>query len=270
MGFQTGTTIRPELGNADYSGFANAATIQANAMANLGSQIGDAITAYGVKKQKKDEKDVRYKSILPYTTKMFGADEGEKIARDFSGDPNLGSQIMQFASMQQDREALDKAIAVNTDTSGDVDYSRILPFYLEFGGQDPEMVSGLVKSQERSTPFTPTIKEVDGVTFAMTSPSSGQVIPKAPDVKVPTGIQEDKYTLDQIAKGREAYASGDVALAQDILTTQGIKNAVGFPMSAAEYYGTGEDVPPNPDEDVVVNEEEESLQDIFNRNLTGQ
>lgn len=51
MAFQTGTQIRPELGNADFSGFANAASIQANAMANLGQQIGQGIEKYKKNKE---------------------------------------------------------------------------------------------------------------------------------------------------------------------------------------------------------------------------
>ena len=51
MAFQTGTQIRPELGNADFSGFANAANIQANAMANLGQQIGQGIEKYKKNKE---------------------------------------------------------------------------------------------------------------------------------------------------------------------------------------------------------------------------
>lgn len=51
MGFQTGSTIRPELGNADYSGFANAATIQANALASFGAQIGEGIDKYKKNKE---------------------------------------------------------------------------------------------------------------------------------------------------------------------------------------------------------------------------
>ena len=43
MAFQAGSRIRPELGNADFSGFANAATIQANSLAQLGATIGSAI-----------------------------------------------------------------------------------------------------------------------------------------------------------------------------------------------------------------------------------
>ena len=46
MAFQTGTQIRPELADADYSGFVNAANIRAQAMMNLGEQIGGGIKEY--------------------------------------------------------------------------------------------------------------------------------------------------------------------------------------------------------------------------------
>ena len=53
MAFQAGTRIRPELANADYSGFANAASIQANSLAQLGATIGSAIQVAGEKKKEK-------------------------------------------------------------------------------------------------------------------------------------------------------------------------------------------------------------------------
>ena len=53
MAFQAGSTIRPELANADYSGFANAATIRANALANLGATIGSAVQVAVEKKKEK-------------------------------------------------------------------------------------------------------------------------------------------------------------------------------------------------------------------------
>ena len=52
MAFQTGTQIRPELADADYSGFVNAASIRAQSLADLGAQIGGAIKASGEKKEK--------------------------------------------------------------------------------------------------------------------------------------------------------------------------------------------------------------------------
>ena len=53
MAFQTGTTIRPELATADLSGFARAAEIQANSLAQLGATIGSAIRNHKAKKEEK-------------------------------------------------------------------------------------------------------------------------------------------------------------------------------------------------------------------------
>ena len=55
MAFQAGTQIRPELANADYSGFVNAANIRAQAMMNLGEQIGGGIREYQKNKEIKGE-----------------------------------------------------------------------------------------------------------------------------------------------------------------------------------------------------------------------
>jgi DNA mismatch repair ATPase MutS len=55
MAFQTGTQIRPELADADYSGFVNAANIRAQAMMNLGEQIGSGIREYQKNKEIKGE-----------------------------------------------------------------------------------------------------------------------------------------------------------------------------------------------------------------------
>jgi hypothetical protein len=53
MAFQTGTRVDPRLGALDFSGFTNAADIQAAALQDLGNRVGDAIGKSKEKKQKK-------------------------------------------------------------------------------------------------------------------------------------------------------------------------------------------------------------------------
>ena len=53
MAFQVGSRIRPELGKADFSGFARAAEIQAATLAQLGATIGGAIQERAEKKKEK-------------------------------------------------------------------------------------------------------------------------------------------------------------------------------------------------------------------------
>ena len=63
MAFQTGTKVDPRLMQADYSGFSNAASIQANAVAKLGAQIGAGIEKYAKKKEDKKNDQVSLEFI---------------------------------------------------------------------------------------------------------------------------------------------------------------------------------------------------------------
>jgi len=82
MAFQAGSTIRPELGNADYSGFARAAEIQANSLAQLGATIGSAIQVAGEKKKEKalgkqaQEMVFGFLKANPAQAEFFGLSEG--------------------------------------------------------------------------------------------------------------------------------------------------------------------------------------------------
>ncbi len=61
QGQMLGSGINPESFKQDYSGFANAAAMQAQGIANLGQSIGGAIQDYGKikKQQQQDERDVQ-------------------------------------------------------------------------------------------------------------------------------------------------------------------------------------------------------------------
>ena len=260
---------------ADYSGFTNAANIRANALANLGEQIVGAIESYGIKKEKKANQKLRYESILPYTTQQFGAEEGEKMAQQFALDPALTSQVMEFAAIQKDQQALDQALAVRTGTDGTIQWDGVLSSYIELGGSDPRMVSGLAEEARQSDSkeaFTPSVMEVDGVTFGITSDKSAQIIstPDGGEMKLPAGAQVSEYKVKQLQKAREAFSSGNKNMAQDIITSLDmIDKITGSPLTPEEIFGVSPGVPEvvTPD-GTTVGDEEESLEDILARNLT--
>ena len=273
MGFQTGSQIRPELGNADYSGFTNAANIRANALANLGQQIGGAIESYGIKKEKKANQKLRYESILPYTTEQFGAEEGEKLAQQFSLDPALTAQVMEFATLRNDQKALDTALAVRTGTDGTIQWDGVLSSYIELGGSDPRMVSGLAEEARQSDPkeaFTPYVMEDNGVKFAVTSRGGAQVIstPDGGEIKLPADAQVSEYTVKKLQEAREAFSSGNKDMAQDIITSLGMMDKItGSPFTPEDIFlGIVPEVV-TPD-GTTVGDEEENLEDIIARNLT--
>ena len=273
MAFQQGSQIDPRLMQMDYSGFTNAANIRANALANLGEQIGGAIESYGIKKEKKANQKLRYESILPYTTQQFGAEEGEKMAQQFALDPALTSQVMQFATIQKDQEVLDKALAVSTNTDGTTDWGQTVQSYIELGGSDPRMVAGLASEARKSEPeeaFTPSVMEVDGVTFAITSKGGAQVIstPDGGEIKLPAGAQLSEYKIKKLDEARQAYISGDINASQDIITGLGLQDKLtNSPFTPKEIFPGVVPEVVTPD-GTTVGDEEESLQDIIARNLT--
>ena len=240
MAFQAGTQIRPELANADYSGFVNAANIRAQAMMNLGEQIGGAITKYQVNKQKKEEQEGLYKAILPYATQYSSsAEEADSLAKAFSKDPKIGAQILQFAGLEKDTQSLNQAIAVNTDTEGKVDYANVVRSYIELGGKDPNMVVGLVKEAEGESDFRGNVYEEDGVTFAQTSRGSAQVVAieggEKPD-KVPADVTTSKYRQDQYTQAKKAFESGNIEEANAILFGLGETDNLGLPVKAIDLF----------------------------------
>jgi len=242
MAFQAGTQIRPELANADYSGFVNAANIRAQAMMNLGEQIGGAITKYQVNKQKKEEQEGLYKAILPYATQYSGsAEEADSIAKAFSKDPKIGAQILQFAGLEKDTQALNQALAVNTDTEGKVDYSNVIGSYLELGGRDPNMVAGLAEQASGKSEFEGRVYTKDGVTFAQTSRGGAQVIAtegEDSEEPLPADARKSEYRLEKYQEARKLFEAGDIKGADSILFALGERDTLGLPLTAQEVFGS--------------------------------
>ena len=106
MAFQTGTKVDPRLLQADYSGFASAASIRANAMDKLGSKIGSIIEDYQEEKQDKIEKDNFAAALMPYATKMSGGDaaEAKKLVNLFANKPENAAVLLNFVQMGQEQD----------------------------------------------------------------------------------------------------------------------------------------------------------------------
>jgi hypothetical protein len=239
MAFQTGTQIRPELADADYSGFVNAANIRAQAMMNLGEQIGGAIKDYQIKKEEGEQRKVRYETILPYMQDKFGEEEGKNLSNLFAKQPKDFNAVYQFMALEQDTNILKDAIAVNTDTEGKVDYANVFGSYIELGGKDPNMVAGLVKESEGKSDFKGNVYTVDGVTFAQTSKGGAQVIAtqggEKPD-KVPADVASSKYRQDQYIQAKKAFESGNIEEADSIIFGLGVRDSLGLPVKAIDLF----------------------------------
>lgn len=118
MAFQTGSKINPRLGALDYSGYTNAAAIQAKGIQDLGKQISSAIQEYAQEKKKKAETE-ETKQLL------IGQGIPEEDANLISKRPGIAPSVLKYAGMVKNQEALDKAIAANTYIGGDVDWKMV-------------------------------------------------------------------------------------------------------------------------------------------------
>ena len=110
MAFQVGSRVRPELADADFSGFARAAEIQANTLAQLGATIGGAIA---VNKQKKQEKALSeqaanlvfsFANANPEAGKQLGIetlDDAKVVVKTLGGAKPTLSLLMELQPSQQ-------------------------------------------------------------------------------------------------------------------------------------------------------------------------
>lgn len=207
MAFQTGTKVDPRLMQADYSGFANAASIRANAMDKLGSKIGSIIEDYAEKKQEKIEKDNFEAALLPYATKMAGGDaaEAKKLTKVFSGNPKNRDTILGLMQLEQDQEKANVTLeALNAVATGTMKPEEALAMGIPAseikGAMDLTKTKSVTYSQVKG--FTQLMEEqfsdvkVDestGETY-MEVPKTGDYIPFNTE-RVPANIPESLKTM---------------------------------------------------------------------------
>jgi len=109
MAFQAGSKIRPELGNADFSGFARAGEIQGAALANFGKAIGQGIEKYKKKKQDAADDAEFAQAVQPYLEEITGgdADEAKKLGKYLRNDLPAFNAINALRKDQVEKEKLE-------------------------------------------------------------------------------------------------------------------------------------------------------------------
>jgi len=240
MAFQAGTQIRPELANADYSGFVNAANIRAQAMMNLGEQIGGAIKDYQIKKEEGEQRKIRYETILPYMKDKFNEEDAKNLSNLFAKQPKDFNAVYNLMVLEEDTKALNQALAVNTDTEGKVDYSNVVGSYLELGGRDPNMVAGL--AEQASGPGEIIVDPKTGVISQGGRYKGMARQPETQDRSTAT-IKDTEDRLKRYQEARELFEAGDIKGADAILFALGEEDAFGIPTTAQDLFGSENNIP---------------------------
>jgi len=125
MAFQVGTKVDPRLNKLDFSGFAKAGEIQGQMIANLGAQVGGAITEYVNKKKDKVELGQAAELIagLPGAEGIGITDvETAKVAIKSLGGP---AQALSALNLFQSRQADTNQTIQSTDFSAQLQPGRV-------------------------------------------------------------------------------------------------------------------------------------------------
>ncbi len=184
MAFQSGTQIRPELANADLSGFQRAAEIQGQMVAQLGQDIGRAVQGYRegkIKKERSEQRQFAVKGILNEMGVDTTTKDGEGIAKALSNNPDLFDKYEQthmnqikLDSIKQNEintnaaiKALDLGFpAVEEGQTSQFDKNSYLEAYVGFGGNDLGVAGETLKLVEGNKEQSKLMRRVQDMLIA--------------------------------------------------------------------------------------------------------
>ena len=210
MGFQTGTQIRPELANADYSGFANAASIRAQALANLGQEIGEGIQKYQKNKEITAVSLAQLEALGAANPDAIAAvkSAGGDVAKSFSniekGDYKQRDVLASLGAMQayvteQDRQRQAQA----QEQEYQIKAAQLEELNRGPGELKAERIGGFeVISQNGNF-------------------KSARVVDDDLGNKLPAGALNTEYEIEQYKKAAELYDTGNTREAQAITSALG-------------------------------------------------
>lgn len=275
MAFQAGTQIRPELANADYSGFVNAANIRAQAMMNLGEQIGSGIKEYQKNKTITATSLAQLEALAASNPDAYGAvksiggDPSKSISNIEKGDYKQRDVLSALGAMQtyvndqqrqrqaeaqeveqkikltqlQDLEAhnsaTQRAVAVNTDTEGNIDWSSVLPSYIELGGSQPEAIAKIVEGVNKGEPLSDKERSVQMLVNTLgISPARAVSIVQGTQKVVTDPVSGDTAIYDE-ATGETTPIDPSPNVAQQIKGEAGTKGDPQVTLAAMARDSTG-------------------------------
>jgi len=275
MAFQSGTQIRPELANADLSGFQRAAEINAQMLAQLGQDIGGAIQARAVKKQEAKDVKIREnyfisKGYSPEVSKMYASDPEEAVKLMEFHTRQQQHQINQakLQSIEQDKkdqkmsmEALDQAYPAGSN--GKFDQSAYIEAYEQMGGRNVNLALGVAKQFKGNGEV-----RVDPETGVITQGGKymGQVSATVAK-NIPSRILVQENNQKKMAQARKFYDEGEFDKSQDILASLNYNDPfTGKPYTPFDFFEGDSSTPVESPESEFTSEQESMIQKVMEAN----
>jgi len=274
MAFQSGTQIRPELANADLSGFQRAAEIQGQMVAQLGQDIGKAIQGYRegkIKKEKGEQRQFAVKGILDKMGVDTTTEDGQGLVKALSKNEDLFNlyqnvEINQakLDSIKQDKKDQEVAMgalnqAYPAGSNGKFDQSAYLEAYEQMGGRNVKLALDVSKQFKGAGEV-----KVDPETGVITQGGKfmGQVSRKVTE-NIPSRILVQENFQKKMAQARKFYDQGEFDKSQDILASLNYNDPfTGKPYTPFEFFEGDTQASIKPNESESENELDVAVQDI--------
>jgi len=274
MAFQSGTQIRPELANADLSGFQRAAEIQGQMIAQLGQDIGRAIQGYRegkIKKERSEQRQFAVKGILDKMGVDTTTEDGQGLVKALSKNEDLFNlyqnvEINQakLDSIKQDKKDQEVAMdalnqAYPAGSNGKFDQSAYLEAYEQMGGRNVKLALDVSKQFKGAGEV-----KVDPETGVITQGGKfmGQVSRKVTE-NIPSRILVQENFQKKMAQARKFYDQGEFDKSQDILASLNYNDPfTGKPYTPFEFFEGDTQASIKPNESESENELDVAVQDI--------
>lgn len=275
MAFQSGTQIRPELANADLSGFQRAAEINAQMLAQLGQDIGGAIQAHAAKKQ--EAKDAKTRENIAIS-KGFSPD----VASMYSKDPDGFLKLMELDARQQqhkinqaklqsiEQDKKDQEISIKAldhsfpaGSKGKFNQSAYLEAFQQMGGKNVKLALDVSKQFKGAGEV-----KVDPETGIITQGGKfmGQVSSKVVQ-DIPARILVQENFQKKYKQAREFYDEGKFKESQNILASLGYNDPyTGKPYTPYDFFEEGASIPSESPESEFTSEQESMIQKVMEAN----
>ncbi len=278
MAFQSGTQIRPELANADLSGFQRAAEINAQMLAQLGQDIGRAIQGYRegkIKKKRGEQRQFVVGELLKDQGVDITTEDGQGLVKALSKNEDLFNTYQnvqmnqaKLQSIEQDKKdqeismkALDQAFPAGSN--GKFDQSAYLEAYEQMGGRNVKLALDVSKQFKGAGEV-----KVDPETGVITQGGKfmGQVSNKVVQ-DIPARILVQENFQKKYKQAREFYDEGKFKESQDILASLGYNDPLtGKPYTPYDFFEEGTSMPAESPESGFTSEQESMVQKVMEAN----
>ena len=149
----------------DFSGYVRAAEMRAQAMANIGQQIGAGITAFDTKRKEKKKKSEFENLVMPDLIKKYDGDveTAKKAASSLYSNPEAYSMVQEMRELEQEENKYQVDIAMLQQ----MENGNMTPNELLQKGVDLKMIKDYTSAMDLTKTKPVTYSQVQGVSKLM-------------------------------------------------------------------------------------------------------